>query len=139
MSVQWQLATVISVMEDTYGIYTSNSESRILIKGNSGISVAIFLAFFLCLVGIEYTFERAEVTDSSSTGIGSKIGYGIVRLVVTLLFLFGFVVQTIVYFVCKSYHHQNIDKSSLADHLEAYRGEYVPLTAKDKQMEQFQV
>ncbi|XP_074308605.1 uncharacterized protein LOC141643368 [Silene latifolia] len=139
MSVTWQLATVISVMEDTYGIQAM-AKSRTLIKGKSGSSAVIFLVFFHCLVGIEYIFERAEVTDRGSVGIGGKIGYGVLCLVgLTLLFLFGFVVQTIVYFVCKSYHHQNIDKSSLADHLEAYRGEYVPLTANNIQMEQFQV
>ncbi|OIW03302.1 hypothetical protein TanjilG_09949 [Lupinus angustifolius] len=48
-------------------------------------------------------------------------------------------IKTVLYFMCKSYHHENIDKSTLADHLEAYLGEYVPLTAKEVQMEQYQV
>ncbi|KAK9713258.1 hypothetical protein RND81_06G015400 [Saponaria officinalis] len=139
MSVIWQIASVISVMEDTYGIQAMAKSQR-LIKGKMGISVAIFLVFFLCLVGIQISFEKIQVTERSSIGIFGRIGYGILSLVaLTLLFLFGYVVQTIVYFVCKSYHHQNIDKSSLADHLEAYRGEYVPLTSNNIQMEQFDV
>ncbi|WVZ14091.1 hypothetical protein V8G54_011657 [Vigna mungo] len=56
-----------------------------------------------------------------------------------LLYLFQLVIQTVLYFVCKSYHHQNIDKSSLSDHLEVYHGEYEPLKAKDVQMEEIHV
>ncbi|KAL9241442.1 hypothetical protein vseg_015556 [Gypsophila vaccaria] len=139
MSVIWQMASVISVMEDSYGIQAMAKSQR-LIKGKLGISVAIFLVFFLCLVGIEMSFETTEVTERGKMGILGRIGYGILSLVaLTLLFLFGYIVQTIIYFVCKSFHHQNIDKSSLADHLEAYRGEYVPLTANNIQMEQFDV
>ncbi|KAF3439395.1 hypothetical protein FNV43_RR17672 [Rhamnella rubrinervis] len=56
------------------------------------------------------------------------------------LFLFGLVIQTVLYFVCKSYHHENIDKSALSDHLEVYLlGEYVPLKSKDVQLEQVHV
>ncbi|KAK9271387.1 hypothetical protein L1049_026977 [Liquidambar formosana] len=47
--------------------------------------------------------------------------------------------NTVIYFVCKSYHHENIDKSTLSDHLEVYLGEYVPLKSKDVQLEQFDV
>ncbi|GAU34592.1 hypothetical protein TSUD_15070 [Trifolium subterraneum] len=39
----------------------------------------------------------------------------------------------------QSYHHENIDKSALADHLEVYLGEYVPLTAKDVQLENYRI
>ncbi|XP_074306395.1 uncharacterized protein LOC141641641 [Silene latifolia] len=132
-SVIWQLACVISVMENSYGIQAM-VKSKTLIKGKIGISFAIFLVFFLCFLGIEHTFERAEVINKASIGIGVLCLVGL-----TLFFLFGLIIQTIFYFVCKSYHHQNIDKSSLADHLETYRGEYVPLTANNLEMEQFKV
>lgn len=138
ISVIWQLASVISVMEETYGIQAM-IKSKGLIKGKLGIASAIFLVFNLCLLGIQILFEQSEVFDWT-VGIVGKIGYGILCLVLlTLLFLFGLVVQTVIYFVCKSYHHENIDKSSLADHLEVYLGEYVPLNAKNIQMEQINV
>ncbi|KAM7511168.1 hypothetical protein LguiB_010043 [Lonicera macranthoides] len=55
------------------------------------------------------------------------------------LILFGLVFQTIIYFVCKSYHHENIDKSALSNHLEdIYLGEYLLLKPKDVQLEQYQ-
>ncbi|KAL3339787.1 hypothetical protein AABB24_028414 [Solanum stoloniferum] len=38
-----------------------------------------------------------------------------------------------------SYHHENIDKSALSDHLEVYLGEYEPLKSQDVQMESYQV
>lgn len=138
INVIWQIASVVSVLEDTYGIQAM-MKSRDLIKGKMGIASAVFLIFSFCLVGIEVLFEQSEVTDFR-VGIGGKIGYGILCLVMlTLLFLFGLVVQTVIYFVCKSYHHENIDKSSLADHLDAYLGEYIPLNSKNIQMEQFHV
>lgn len=138
ISVIWHLASVISVLEDTYGIQAM-MKSKELIKGKMGIAAAMFLVFNLCLVSIEALFEQSEVIDWR-VGIVGKIGYGILCLVLlTLLLLFGLVVQTIIYFVCKSYHHENIDKSSLANHLEAYLGEYVPLTSKDIQMENYHV
>lgn len=36
-------------------------------------------------------------------------------------------VQSEFYYVCKSYHHQGIDKNALYDHLGGYFGKYVPL------------
>ncbi|KAJ8424276.1 hypothetical protein Cgig2_018075 [Carnegiea gigantea] len=136
--VIWQLASVVSVTEESYGIQAM-VKSKGLVKGKLGIACATFLVFYLCLVGIQTLFERSEVFWWG-VGIGGKVGYGIVCLVLlTLLFLVGLVAQTIIYFVCKSYHHENIDKSSLADHLEVYLGEYVPLNAKNIQLEQFHV
>ncbi|KAK2399447.1 polyadenylate-binding protein 1-B-binding protein [Trifolium repens] len=73
-------------------------------------------------------------------GYVDRTAYGILSLLLlSLLFLFGLVLQTVLYLVCKSYHHENIDKSALADHLEVYLGEYVPLTAKDVQLENYRI
>lgn len=139
ISVIWQLASVVSVMEDSYGIQAM-MKSKGLVKGKMGISSALFLVFNLCLMGIQSLFKLQEVFEWGVIGVGERIGYGILSLwLLTLLFLFGLVVQTIIYFMCKSYHHENIDKSSLADHLEVYLGDYVPLNAKDIQLEQFYV
>ncbi|XP_011027399.1 PREDICTED: uncharacterized protein LOC105127717 isoform X2 [Populus euphratica] len=42
----------------------------------------------------------------------------------------------VIYFVCKSNHHENIEKSALSDHLDVYHGEHVPLNSKDVQLEE---
>lgn len=47
--------------------------------------------------------------------------------VLVIVNLVGLLVQSVFYYVCKSYHHQGIDKSVLYNHLGGYLGEYVPL------------
>lgn len=47
--------------------------------------------------------------------------------VLVIVNLVGLLVQSVFYYVCKSYHHQGIDKTALHDHLGGYLGEYVPL------------
>ncbi|KAL2241257.1 uncharacterized protein LOC105178379 [Sesamum indicum] len=132
----WHLATVVSVLEDSYGL-NAMAKSQDLIKGKMGISVALFIVLLLCFFAIQTTFEFLVVFGH---GTGTRIGVGILCLILmSISMLFGLIIQTIVYFVCKSYHHENIDKSSLADHLGGYLGEYVPLKSKDVQLEQFEV
>ncbi|GAB4847759.1 hypothetical protein Ancab_026821 [Ancistrocladus abbreviatus] len=109
-------------------------KSKALIKGKMGVSIALYLMLNLChgLIAIMFV-----MINRSELGIGGRIGVRILSLVLfSVVFLLGLVVRTMIYFVCKSFHHENIDKSSLADHLEVYRGEYVPIKAKDLQLEQ---
>ncbi|KAE7998344.1 hypothetical protein FH972_002899 [Carpinus fangiana] len=134
ISVVWHLASVISVLEDMYGI-KAMIKSRKLIKGKMFSAVALFLMITTFFVGVEFLFENLVVLNMGRRNMGISIPIGILCLfLVCTVFLFGLVVQTVIYFVCKSYHHENIDKSSLADHLEVYRGEYVPLKGKDIQL-----
>jgi hypothetical protein len=134
ISVVWHLASVISVLEDMYGI-KAMIKSRELIKGKMFAAVALFLMITTFFVGVEFLFENLVVLNMGRRNMGISIPIGILCLfLVCTVFLFGLVVQTVIYFVCKSYHHENIDKSSLADHLEVYRGEYVPLKGKDIQL-----
>lgn len=135
ISIVWHLASVISVLEDSYGI-KAMIKSRRLIKGKMGAAVAIFFTVAACFVGVELLFENFVVASSvSGWNMGISIPVGILCLfLLCTVFLFGLVVQTVIYFVCKSFHHENIDKSSLADHLEVYLGEYVPLKARDVQL-----
>ncbi|XWS41317.1 hypothetical protein CRYUN_Cryun17cG0071000 [Craigia yunnanensis] len=138
ISLVWHLASVVSVLEDVYGI-NAMEKSKALIKGKMGVAVAMFLLLILCFVGIQLLFEGGVVL---AWWLSTEIRIGIGILCLLLLFkvtLLGLVAQTVMYFVCKSYHHENIDKSSLADHLGVYLGEYVPLKAKDIQLEQFHV
>lgn len=136
ISIIWHLASVISVLEDVYGIQAM-LKSKDLIKGNSGVCATIFLILNLCLLGIQLGFE---VTVVGGDSVWVEVWYAYLWfMLLSMLILFGLVTQTIIYFICKSYHHENIDKSSLADHLEVYRGDYVPLKSKDVQLEHFEV
>lgn len=138
MSIIWQLASVVSVLEEASG-FKAMMKSRELIKGKMWVAVIIFFKLNLSSVALHILFEN-KVVHGSSLGILNRASFGILSLLMLLVFyLFGLVIQTVIYFVCKSYHHENIDKSALSDHLEVYLGEYVPLKSKDVQLEQFDV
>ncbi|KAG5241907.1 polyadenylate-binding protein B-binding protein [Salix suchowensis] len=135
ITIVWHLASVISVLEDFYGI-KAMMKSKELIKGKMGIAAAVFIVVGICFVGIQFLFETFVVLGWP---VEIRIAMGLLCLLLLFkVILFGLVIQTVLYFVCKSYHHENIDKSSLSDHLEVYLGEYVPLKSKDVQMEQFE-
>lgn len=96
----------------------------------------IFMVVQFHLAGVELAFGN-RVVRGSNMGVGLRLGFGVViTMMLTLVVLVALVVQTVVYFVCKSYHHENIDKSTLANHLEVYLEEYTPLTDKDVQLQQ---
>ncbi|KAE9608929.1 hypothetical protein Lal_00020338 [Lupinus albus] len=138
LSVTWQLASVVSVLEDSYGVQAM-MKSKNLIKGKMGLSILIFLKLGVSFISIQFLF-RKFVVQGWSLGSLDRTAYGVFcLLLLSLFFLYGLVLQTVFYFVCKSYHHENIDKSDLSDHLEVYLGEYEPLKTKDVQLEQYQV
>lgn len=137
ISVVWHMASVVSVLEDACGVEAMR-RSRELVKGKLVVSVAIFVKINLAFLGIELAFRQLVVVGAAP--VVAKLGIAAAMLaLLSIVVLFALVAQTVVYFVCKSYHHESIDKSALADHLEVYLGEYVPLKEKDVQMEQYQV
>ncbi|OIV89538.1 hypothetical protein TanjilG_19917 [Lupinus angustifolius] len=138
LSVTWQLASVVSVLEDSYGV-EAMMKSKNLIKGKMGLSILIFLKLSVSFISIQFLFNKFVVLGWS-LGSLDRTAYGVLCfLLLSLFFLFGLVLQTVFYFVCKSYHHENIDKSDLSDHLEVYLGEYEPLKTKDVQLEHYHV
>ncbi|KAJ9166740.1 hypothetical protein P3X46_021446 [Hevea brasiliensis] len=139
MSIIWQLSSVVSVLEEACGV-KAMVKSRALIKGKMWVTTIIFFKLNVSLFVIQVAFEKL-VVHGRSLGMVNRVSYGIICfLLLFKLFLFLLVIQTVIYFVCKSYHHENIDKSALSDHLEVYLlGEYVPLKAKDVQLEQYEV
>ncbi|KAG5019129.1 hypothetical protein AAZX31_06G114900 [Glycine max] len=139
LTVVWQLASVVTVLEeDTCGVRAMMKTNE-LIKGRIGLTVLIFLKLVISFGLIQFLFKKTVVQGWKLGSVDRTI-YGVVCLVLfSQLYLFQLVIQTVLYFVCKSYHHQNIDKSALSDHLEVYHGEYEPLKAKDVQMEECHV
>lgn len=138
MSIVWQLASVVSVLENFDGV-NAMIRSKDLIKGKAGLATAVFFVLNFLLGFIMSGFQRT-VVYRSSVGMFGKAAYSVLFFaLLSVLFLFGLTIQTVIYFVCKSYHHENIDKSALSDHLEVYLGEYVPLKTKDIQLEHFEI
>ncbi|KAL3513777.1 hypothetical protein ACH5RR_026494 [Cinchona calisaya] len=138
LTIIWQLGSVVSVLEDSCGI-KAMLKSKELIKGKMLITIVIFFKLNFSLFGIRWLFDIYFVHGRWRFGVLHRVGFGLLCLLLLFkLILFGLVIQTIVYFVCKSHHHENIDKSALSDHLEVYLGEYVPLKSKDVQLEQYE-
>ncbi|KAG6488545.1 uncharacterized protein LOC122007395 [Zingiber officinale] len=136
ISVVWHLASVLSVLEDARGLEAMR-RSRRLIQGKLLLACVIFLKLNFCFVLVEWGFQFLLVKWSTNgAGFSLLLSLVLLLLLLGLVILFALTVQTVVYFVCKSYHHESIDKTNLADHLEAYAGEYVRLKSQKLQMEQ---
>ncbi|XP_047326519.1 uncharacterized protein LOC124930204 [Impatiens glandulifera] len=136
INIIWHLASVVSVLEDVYGIQAM-IKSKGLIKGKLRVAGIIFLTLNLFFVGIQITYQQYVVAEDS---LWCKMLLGMLYLsLLVILILLGLVIQTVFYFICKSYHHETINKLSLMDHLEAYLGHYVPLDSNDVQLEKLHV
>ncbi|KAJ9158875.1 hypothetical protein P3X46_024419 [Hevea brasiliensis] len=130
------LATVVSVLEEIYGM-KAMAKSKKLIKGKIGVTVALLIMWGICLLIIVILLEVYVLKDRK-LALALRIGIGILCfLLLSVLIIFGLVNQTVLYFVCKSHHQENIDTSSLAAHLETYLGEGTS-EAADYAMDQIQ-
>lgn len=138
MTMIWQLASVVTVLEDLFG-FRAMKKSKELIKGKTLVAAVVFSVLMVFGFLTTLTFQT-QVVGGESLGMFHRAAFGIMSsLLLCMLTVFGLVVHTVIYFVCKSYHHENIDKSALSDHLEVYLGDYVPLMTKDVQLEHFSV
>ncbi|KAJ6730573.1 PROTEIN putative-RELATED [Salix viminalis] len=138
LTIIWQLASVVSVLEEVCG-FKAMTKSRALIKGKMWTAIIIFFNLAIISAVVHIAFQNLAV-HGVSMNMAGRVFLGVICSALFLgLCLFGFVTQTVIYFVCKSNHHENIEKSALSDHLEAYHGEYAPLKSKDLQLEQYDV
>ncbi|KAL0442320.1 UNVERIFIED_CONTAM: hypothetical protein Slati_1954700 [Sesamum latifolium] len=127
ISALWHLASVVSVLEPVYG-FAAMKKSFELLKGK--IRMGFFIVFaYLAICGvINGLFGSIVVHGGDDYGVLTRIVVGGFLVgVLVIVNLVGLLVQSVFYYVCKSYHNQGIDKSALYDHLGGYLGEYVPL------------
>ena len=90
MSIVWQLASVVTVLEDTFG-FGAMIKSKALIRGKMGVATLVFLKLIISLITIQGLFENL-VVHGVSLGIVSRVGYGVLCLLLLFnLFLFGLV------------------------------------------------
>ncbi|KAK7311485.1 hypothetical protein RJT34_09668 [Clitoria ternatea] len=138
LTVVWQLANVVTVLEDSYG-FEGMAKSRELIKGKMGLSVVIVLKLKALFSLILTMFAMMVVNGWKVYKLSTmeRTTWGVVCFVsLSCMFLLMLVVETVLYFVCKSYHNEIIDKSALSDRLEVYQKEqYEPLETKDVQLD----
>ncbi|KAI3921412.1 hypothetical protein MKW98_013346 [Papaver atlanticum] len=134
----WHLASVISVLEPVYG-FEAMKKSRELLKGKTRMAFVIVFVYLMMCGSIGGVFGTVVVHGGEDYGILVRVCVGGFCVgVLVLVNLIGLMVQSVFYYVCKSYHHQQIDKSALYDHLGGYLGEYVPLKSS-VQMESLEI
>lgn len=122
----WHLASVVSVLEPVYGL-AAMKKSYELLKGRIGMA-AVFVFMYIGVCSVISGVFGAVVVHGASFGVFVRIVVGGFLVgVLVIVNLVGLLVQSVFYYVCKSFHHQGIDKSALHDHLGGYLGEYVPL------------
>ncbi|KAK9135072.1 hypothetical protein Syun_014402 [Stephania yunnanensis] len=118
-NVIWSLASVVSVLEECYGLQAFK-RSRDLMKGKKKLCIGIYMVFQVLLVIIQGGyFTLALFLFPVFVYVIAGIVFFVPLLGVVLL---GFVVQTVLYLVLKSYQNEGIDKSSLGAQLDGYLG-----------------
>ncbi|CAK9187130.1 unnamed protein product [Ilex paraguariensis] len=137
-SALWHLASVVSVLEPIYG-FSAMKKSYELLKGRTKMAFVLVFGYLSICGVINGLFGSIVVHGGEYYGVFTRIVVGgfLVGLLV-IVNLVGLMVQSVFYYVCKSFHHQGIDKSALYDHLGGYLGEYVPLKSSI-QMENLEV
>ncbi|KAH8492556.1 hypothetical protein H0E87_021941 [Populus deltoides] len=102
-------------------------ELRVVEREDSVAGVLVFGYLSIC-GSVSVVFATVVVHGGDKYGVFTRIvvgGFLVGALVIVNLV--GLLVQSVFYYVCKSYHHQGIDKTALHEHLGGYLGEYVPL------------
>lgn len=123
----WHLASVVSVLEPIYG-FAAMKKSYELLKGRTRMAAVLVFGYLAICGVIGGIFGSVVVHGGENYGVFTRIVVGGFLVgVLVIVNLVGFLVQSVFYYVCKSYHHQGIDKNVLHDHLAGYLGEYVPL------------
>ncbi|RID49968.1 hypothetical protein BRARA_H00728 [Brassica rapa] len=123
----WHLGSVVSVLEPVYGLAAMRKAYELL-KGKTRMAMVLVFVYLLLCAVIGGAFGGIVVHGGGKFGTLTRtlVGGLLVGLLV-MVNLVGLLVQSVFYYVCKSYHHQTIDKTVLYDHLGGYLGEYVPL------------
>ncbi|XP_024381444.1 uncharacterized protein [Physcomitrium patens] len=120
----WHLASVVSVLEDTKGV-CAMKRSNALIAGKRLAGFYLFVIYASCILFMLGLFSGGLAKQNTSGRVFLTITLLVVWTTVTLL---AIVIQSIFYFVCKSYHQERIDRSALAQKLDGYLGDYTPLS-----------
>ncbi|CAN8246087.1 unnamed protein product [Cochlearia groenlandica] len=138
MTAWWHLASVVSVLEPIYGI-AAMKKSYELLKGRTQIACSMVFMYLALCGFVAGVFGGVVVRGRDDYGLFTRVVVaGFLVGVLVVVNLVGLLVQSVFYYVCKSFHHQAIDKSALHDHLGGYLGDYVPLKSSI-QMENFDI
>ncbi|KAH9717503.1 hypothetical protein WN944_023194 [Citrus x changshan-huyou] len=105
----WHVGTMVSALEnDIYGA-KAIIKGRNFLKGKMKDSVAVFVVLLTLAAGVDAAFALVVVYGTIRIW-AIRIGIGILLVLLKLMMvLIGLVAQTVIYFVCKSYHDENFE------------------------------
>ncbi|XP_059070780.1 uncharacterized protein LOC131079000 [Cryptomeria japonica] len=128
----WELASVVSVVEDRQGL-DAMKKSKQLMKGKRDTALTLYVLYAL-VMGVIGGVQSYSVYGKGEQvmSVGIIVAVVVLQCVADLVWLLTHVV---LYFVCKSSHHEEIDKLALSKHLEMYNGGYVLLNGGPMQFE----
>lgn len=123
----WHMASVVTVLEPLRGV-AAVRKSRELLRGKTREAAGLVVAYLAACLVIGVVFRAVVVRGGDRYGLVVKVLVGgVLVAMLVVVNVVGLLVQSVFYYVCKSYHHEVIDKSALHEHLGGYLGEYVPL------------
>lgn len=123
LSALWHLASVITVLEPIQGL-AALKKSYELLKGKIRMAAVLVLGY-LVIFGVISSAFGSIVVDGGGYNVFARVVIGGILIgVLVIVILVGLLVQSLFYYVCKSYHNERIDKSALYNHLGGYLGEY---------------
>ncbi|KAI3939273.1 hypothetical protein MKX01_002141 [Papaver californicum] len=115
ITLTYNFTTLVCVLKKDYGRKAFRRSIK-LINGKIWVSFIIFLILDIATTGVLVTYSLLVVYGNKSSLVG-KVFVGIgCYLLMTILFHLYFVIQTVIYFKCKSHHNENV--SDVARHLE---------------------
>ncbi|CAM6105949.1 unnamed protein product [Calypogeia fissa] len=121
----WDMASVVSVLEDAYGLGAVRKSLHLLRGKRLDASIlAIIYALPNAIVSLLF---QVQVVHSSGSIWWRTLNATFLISIFSGLWLMGIIVQSVLYFVCKAHHHESVDRYALSDHLDGYLGEYMPL------------
>ncbi|XP_059312074.1 uncharacterized protein LOC132063522 [Lycium ferocissimum] len=124
LSALWHLASVITVLEPIQGL-AAIKKSYELLKGKIRVAAVLVLGYLVIFGVVSSAFGSIVVDGGGQYGVFARVVIGGVLIgVLVVVILVGLLVQSLFYYVCKSYHNERIDKSALYSHLGGYLGEY---------------
>ncbi|GLJ55717.1 hypothetical protein SUGI_1196830 [Cryptomeria japonica] len=117
----WELAIVVCVEQDIQRL-DAMKKSKQFMKGKRVTALTLYVLYTLVMGGVQsYSVYR---NGEQVISMGVIVVVVVFQCVVDLVWLLTHVV---LYFVSKSCHREDIDKSALSNHLETYNGGYVLL------------
>ncbi|KAL3701322.1 hypothetical protein R1sor_019344 [Riccia sorocarpa] len=121
----WDMAGVISVLEESFGLGALKKSVQLLNgKRATGIALVVLFWFPNFIISVQF---QSQVVNSTGSLWGRILYAGLLISLFSALWMMSVIVKSVLYFVCKAYHHESVDRYALSDHLDGYLGEYMPL------------